>query len=197
MGRMIDSVRLKWDRFVIQYSFRDQMAVAQGIRERGEQVRVQFTDWTAMVRGRIHAIQLWMAQATRSSAVLLTVIATVGLMAWLAIWFWRSGIGVSGWNISQSHRHYRIAQIYLRMLRMLRRRGFEKAPGATPLEFLRVVQRDWDAASRFVQPLTDLYCRVRFGQDALTAEEIRQAHAWLRGLRAQHRRSSRATMSCK
>src|SRR5207249_944866 len=42
-GRVMDSIRLKWDRLVIQYSFADQLAVARGIREGGDSARTQLS----------------------------------------------------------------------------------------------------------------------------------------------------------
>src|SRR2546425_3320029 len=39
IGKIVDAIRLRWDRYVVQYSFRDQMAVAKSLRDRSETVR--------------------------------------------------------------------------------------------------------------------------------------------------------------
>jgi transglutaminase-like putative cysteine protease len=188
MGRMIDSIRLKWDRLVIQYSFRDQLALAQGIRERGEQVRSQVGDWMLVARQRIQAGQRWLAELGQSPAAVVAVgVVGAGLMAALAILLWRRWRWTPGPNTGRSETNYTMVRLYVRMLRLLRRRGLEKAPAATPLQFARVVRGEWFAAYQFVQPLTDLYCRVRFGRSPLTPEDLRQADALLRGLRAVKR----------
>jgi hypothetical protein len=75
----------------------------------------------------------------------------------------------------------------MRMLRLLEARGFRKAPGATPLEFARVVAREWTAVARVVESLTDLYCRVRFGQAPLSSEDLQSAESLLTALRAAKR----------
>jgi len=78
-------------------------------------------------------------------------------------------------------------RLYGRMLRLLESRGVSKAPGAAPMEFARLVDRQWSNAGRFVQPLTELYCRVRFGQVPLSSEDLQRADDLLAGLRAVKR----------
>jgi hypothetical protein len=73
------------------------------------------------------------------------------------------------------------------MLRVLRRRGLTKAPSTTPLAFAKHVTRAWADAAKFVEPLTDLYCRVRFGHQPLTADERQRADSLLRELRGIRR----------
>ena len=67
---------------------------------------------------------------------------------------------------------------------MLRARGLTKAPGATPHEFARAIARDWAAAGSFVFPLTELYCRARFGHVPLSSADLARAQDLLTNLRA-------------
>jgi len=186
-GRMIDSIRLKWDRFVIQYSLRDQMAVAQGIRERGETVRSQLAQWLTAARERIEAGRRWLAGLPLDSATAMVVFiggaAGVGVLAVLA---WRR-VRWGGRRGTQSGQEVAVVRLYSRMLRVLRRRGLTKPPSTTPLAFAKHVTRDWADAGKFVGPLTDLYCRVRFGHEPLTADERQLADSLLRELRSQKR----------
>ena len=187
-GRFMDSIQLKWDRFVIQYSFRDQMAVAQGVRERGDRVREQAlltlasaTRWLAAWRARLGAWQ-WSADWALIGAVAagLAVVAVAwGLLAGIALG--RRSPGFHG------ARRTAIVRLYSRMLRLLDARGFNKAPGATPFEFARRVGRDWSEAGEPVARLTELYCRARFGRAALSSDDMRQAERLLAGLRAVRR----------
>jgi hypothetical protein len=78
-------------------------------------------------------------------------------------------------------------QLYTRMLRLLEARGFRKAPGMTPLEFAGRVSSEWSLARLSVQSITDLYCRVRFGQAPLSNEDLQSAESLLTALRAAMR----------
>jgi transglutaminase-like putative cysteine protease len=182
VGRMLDSVRLKWDRFVIQYSFRDQMAMAQGIREGGEKLRSHFSDWTLFMRQRLTAASEWFYHTGVAIVLALCVTvfgAVVGVMAWRRL--------PCGWGARRGSRgDGAIVGIYERMLRLLKGRGFIKASNSTALEFAREVSGRWTEASQFVDPLTDLYCRARFGQQPLTSEDLHQADILLRDLQAAH-----------
>jgi hypothetical protein len=75
-----------------------------------------------------------------------------------------------------------VVQLYGRMLRCLEASGLSKAASATPLEFAGRVSREWRDAGRFVEPLTDLYCRVRFGRAPFSSDDDKQAQALLTGL---------------
>ncbi|MSR25160.1 MAG: DUF4129 domain-containing protein, partial [Nitrospiraceae bacterium] len=78
--------------------------------------------------------------------------------------------------------HVAALKIYSRMLQLLRSRGLMKAPGMTPLEFADKVARERIEASQFVTPLTELYCRVRFGQISLSPADLMRAQALLANL---------------
>ena len=74
-------------------------------------------------------------------------------------------------------------KIYSRMLKLLGSRGLQKAPGMTPLEFAHRIAGEWKAAGEFVNPITELYCCVRFGQVPLSPDDLARAQGWLAGLR--------------
>lgn len=183
-GRVIDSIRLKWDRFIIQYSLRDQMKVAQGIREQSDKMRGQalglvstFHRWTA-------SLQIWIGQLARSPEKLLMAVLAGGLLFLLLVtpWFWKQYRHHRRLSEFPTVRQATAVRLYSRMLQLLAGRGIVKAPGTTAIEFAGRVTRDWAAAGLYVAPLTELYCRVRFGQAPLPLEELQQAEALLNGL---------------
>lgn len=189
VGRLVDSLRLKWDRIVIQYSLRDQAAVARGLRERGEGVGRRLSAWLTEAfrwtgaEWRETARRLFAPGRAVGGAIALTA---VGAGLWL--------LTVRGWRRLRARRSGRGApeqaaavRLYAAMLRVLEARGFPKAPGATPLEFARSVAGRWAAAAACVGPLTDLYCRARFGGEPLSAEDRRRARRLLAALRAARR----------
>jgi transglutaminase-like putative cysteine protease len=187
--KIVDSIRLKWDRYVVQYSFRDQMAAVQSIRERSDKVRAQATGLLAPVFRWAGSIRTASADFVRAYGGTIAI----GLVACVAGIALVMAVMVRGRRGPWRHAGHRTAhqvaavQLYGRMLQFLESRGVRKAPGATPLEFARLVAREWREAGRFVEPLTDLYCRVRFGQAPLSSEEFKMADDLLDGLRAARR----------
>jgi protein-glutamine gamma-glutamyltransferase len=185
-GKVLDSIRLKWDRFVIRYSFRDQVAMAQGVREQGEAVRmgvaVRFATllrWGAELRARI-------AHIGQSSGWLMVggIIVLCALAGFVLTRRFRHG---SWWKPRRGNgpmaQHMAALKIYSRMLQLLRSRGLTKAPGMTPLEFANKIARERVEASQFVTPLTELYYRVRFGQIPLSPDDLTRAQTLLANLR--------------
>jgi transglutaminase-like putative cysteine protease len=189
-GKVLDSIRLKWDRFVIRYSFRDQVAMAQGVREQGEAVRTG-------VATRVTALLRWSAELRASIAYLRQsyggplagmLLALCGLAGLVLAWRFRHG----NWRESRrtggpTTQQLAASRLYNRMLQLLRARGLTKASGTTPLEFAQRIAREWAVAGQFVTPLTELYCRVRFGQSPLSPDDLARAQAWLASLRAVSR----------
>lgn len=186
LSRLVDSIRLKWDRFVIKYSFHDQMAAAQGIRDRSDQVR-------SRMAGYLTAARRWVSKGWDAAIAQLSAaggIAVGGLAGGLALLaLFLGGLLRKRWPAhgpatgSCTPRQLAAVRLYARMLRLLAKRGFPKPPGATPREFAGQVAGAWAEAGRVVTPLTELYCRVRFGQAPLPEEEFQQAQSLLASLR--------------
>ncbi len=190
VGSVFDSLQLKWDRVVIRYNFQDQLAVAHGIRQRGDHVRAEVAAWMALVRFRYHdglrRLQAWGKQAPGSlgAAALAGLAVLVGVVlgarAFRLNWLMRAG-GSAGAQRRVAHQR-EASRLYERMLRQLERAGIPKPPGAGPVEFSRRVAGLRVNAASAVTVLTDLYCRIRFGPDALTSEDLRQARQQLAAL---------------
>ncbi|MFQ5932524.1 MAG: DUF3488 and DUF4129 domain-containing transglutaminase family protein, partial [Nitrospiraceae bacterium] len=177
VARVIDTIRLKWDRFVIQYSFRDQIAVAQDIRDRTDRVREEASVWLATARRWVTEMQAWVvgyAPPHLWLALALVAVCT-GLVGLYYLVRNRGALRPGGRSPGlQSAEQRTIVRLYSQMLRLLTARGITKTGSSTPLEFARSVAQEWFMASQFVDPLTHLYCRVRFGQKALPPSELQQ-----------------------
>ncbi len=190
VGSALDSMRLKWDRVVIRYSFQDQLSVAQGIRQRGDSVRTEVATWVAMARYRYHdglrRIQAWGKQAPWSVGAvalggLAVLMAALTLARSLRL---RLLVGAGGPDSAQRRAaHQREAsRLYETMLHRLERAGIVKPQSAGPIEFSKRVAGLRTNASDSVIWLTDLYCRIRFGSDCLTAADLRRAEEQLQTL---------------
>ncbi|MGQ0644516.1 MAG: transglutaminase TgpA family protein [Elusimicrobiota bacterium] len=75
-------------------------------------------------------------------------------------------------------------EFYARMLKILRRRGFERRPWETPWEFNRRVADGGDAALRpHVEAITGMFCRARYASAPLSSDDLRRAALSLRALK--------------
>jgi hypothetical protein len=194
LGSLIDSVRLKWDRFVIQYSFRDQIAVAQTIRNWSESLR-------SSAAHLIEALHGWAAKGTaRSIDTGRRFIGPVMAVSLLGLCLTLLGMRIykmyRSTDVETVPTHV-IVKMYARMLRFLASQGFKKAKTCTPLEFSKRIAVEWENGGHFVTPLTELYCRVRYGGKASFSYDIQRAEDLLNGLHAVSRSLERVQEKSK
>ena len=189
LAKVVDSLRLRWDRYVVQYSFHDQVLVVQGVRERGDAIRAQVIAVAARLARWAAGMKVAVADLVQGHIGIFLVLmaGALGLLAVLS-----RGLKITWARRRLSSRSGKQPQLvatrlYRQMLRVLEGRGFPKPPGATPLEFARMVAGDWTEAAVIIQALTELYCRIRFGQTSLGSQELNQANKWLSALRVARR----------
>jgi hypothetical protein len=178
--RLMDSLRLRWDRFIIRYSLRDQAMVVQGVRARGGRVR----EWLALAWTQV------MAGGRRYLGTMIEFLVAGALLGLMIMVFLRVRGRRAGRLSSRPRdtaRHTAALRLYVRMLTLLEVRGFRKAVSATPFEFANQIARRSAALGEVVAPLTALYCRIRFGHDALSTEERNSAEELLRRLEVADR----------
>jgi len=189
VSKVVDSIRLKWDRYVVQYSFRDQMAAAKSLREGGEKVRSEVSGLLSAVTRGMASARVWLSESARLYGRLVAGGLAAGVLVVGAILAWyRLGRGRRARHADpRTARQIAATQLYERMLRILESQGLLKPPGATPLEFARRVAHERGEAARFVEPLTSLYCRIRFGQAAFSSDDAKLARELLAGLRTAKR----------
>jgi hypothetical protein len=176
VGELIDSIRLKWDRFVIHYSFYDQITVAQGLRNQGEALR-------ALLSNLITRAKSWVARGQDAGAVprsetpwraLGPVFLCLACVAFIGMYLRRQRSKAALLNSDLES-----VRLYQQMLAVLAARGMKKPSAATPLEFSVCVCRECQAVGPLVQELTTLYYRGRFGHESLSHEELQQAEQLL------------------
>ncbi len=118
--------------------------------------------------------------------LLLAVVALTGLVMLLhvgASWLQAHLPGRRG-------RRQKTLRFYEDLLRILRKKGIDRAPSATPRELARVASRklgrangDAPAVRSAIQLVTDIYCRTRFGRQDLDEEQQEAIRAALRELK--------------
>jgi transglutaminase-like putative cysteine protease len=194
VAKMVDSLRLKWDRVFVQYTAADQLALVHTLRDGTASVKNQA--WNSLtlalsagVAAVVHVLQQkFEAHVPPMTAVLglaLLALLGAGAAAWL-VWT-RPWARLLRAHAVLAHRQ-RIGGLYQAMTVQLARRGIVKQPATTPFELLRSVRRVWAPAGNDVAIVTELYCRARFGGVALNRDELAHAETSLKVLKQLTRR---------
>ncbi len=148
-----------WLRLVIDYSFRDQMEGASGF-------------------GRAVAGFFSAAQDRGTLAVLAGSILAAGVLAALLRRLGRLRLRRA--PVPPEARE--AVLLYRELLRRLRKRGLQKAPGQTPREFLTALRRAGRPEEAVAAEVTERYLCARFGGEPLTPSDRRRLHQSVRTL---------------
>jgi transglutaminase-like putative cysteine protease len=170
-----DALRMRWNRYVVDYSLTDQANVALAVRARALAVRADWRGWWERLRAGV-------AGAARG-VLLAAMLLGLGL-AGLWLRRRRRGAGARG-TLWRRRREDTAAPVdfYERMLRLLARRGLSRLPALTAREFAAGLAGRPEL-HRPVRELTELYERARFGGEPLPPGDTRRAADLLRDLAA-------------
>ncbi|MBI4011435.1 MAG: transglutaminase domain-containing protein, partial [Candidatus Rokubacteria bacterium] len=143
LGLYLDALRMRWQRYVINWSLRDQMEAALAVRRHAS---TGFGPWLGAARGL-------------GEGPILRLLAAAGALGVVVVaWRARRG-GVSRRAPAAS----RAPRFYTRALRALARGGLAPAAGETAREFSRRVAARAPACAGPFTRLTAAYERCRFG----------------------------------
>jgi hypothetical protein len=175
VSRYVDALRVRWYRYVVDYSITDQAAVVKTLAE----ARSRLTALFFRIQERI-----WIPKLTPSNAgagghtyinIALATALSIGAVAF-AVW--------AASHLRPKRRKKRpetMVKFYAEILRLLASRGFKLASGETPREFaLRLHATDWLAPLAHV---TDLYYRSRYEGQPLEDSELDFVEAFRKSLR--------------
>lgn len=191
-GSVMDSARLKWDRFFVHYNANDQLAVVQGIREGGGAVRARMSESLTALLGQVATsfkrfrTALTPAGLPQTVVILLILIMTVGAGYVGRLMLRRSGNAADRQDGYSANQQIAVT-LYAHMIDCCAQQGIVKPASATPREFLHHVREQWSEAWPSIDTLTHLYSQVRFGQVPLTAEDLAMAEGLLRTIRSLER----------
>jgi hypothetical protein len=149
VGLYLDALRMRWYRYVVNWSLKDQVDLAASIRHTARRWR---PEWPALGWPR------------PSAPLLLGVTSAVALVV---AWRWRRGDGGARPRLGRRD----VPHFYRRALRLLARRGVRPAPHETAREFCARIQAEVPAWSAAAGSLTLAYERVRFGGSPLAPDE--------------------------
>ena len=158
----LDSLRLQWHRYVVNWTLRDQIRAVQSMQSRFARFRSWSAGLDAETRDRL---------GRTGAFALVAAVGAVG--AWAAWRHRRGGIGAA---------RSRAPGFYRRALRAAARRGLHPATGETAREFSGRVFDLGPAAGAAFTGVTTLYERARFGGTPPSAAELAEAEASLAAL---------------
>ncbi len=185
LGRMVDTIRLHWSRFFVQYSAADQLAAIREVKAGGNSVRNIAVDSLAAVLGPLSAVLGGMTEYLSRdgqwpfAGLAVFVMMGSGILLWLAA---RQPWAQRYLPTKITTHDEAIVNLYRRMVGHLVKRGISLHTSTAPLELIRLTQYRWSEASAAVGSITECYCRARFGHLPLTKEELRKAEDSLQHL---------------
>jgi transglutaminase-like putative cysteine protease len=155
----VDAARMRWYRYIINWSLQDQMIAAATVQRQASDLRLA-----------LHWPRDWRARPWLVGAAL----AAGALLGWLA---WRLRL-----TVAPGRSAARIPRFYDRALRLLARRGLEPELAETARQFCGRVREASPALAEPIALLTAEYERARFGAAALTEPEMREVERCLEAL---------------
>ncbi|WP_352431843.1 transglutaminaseTgpA domain-containing protein [Pyrinomonas sp.] len=171
LRKYAEALELFWLQYVVSYDRQEQRQLARAI---GDELRAQqasFMSWADDALRRAQRGWQTGGEAAKRAATIIAVICLIAFVIyrtrnrWMAFWM--------------KHRRARRTEtvaFYERMVEILARGGWHRAPDQTPAEFAAAT------GLAEVAQVTEAYHRVRFGAQDLTTAEIVQIEACLRRL---------------
>lgn len=167
----VDWMQLKWDRYIVRYSLRDQFDFVQRTGERLATFPERFSERVASWKKFVRSLP---GKGAPALGILLLLLAAGSIFRARRGTFQRRKGGAEG----------EIAAHYRQMLRMLANRGVRKAGHQTPFEFIETLRTAEAAFVQEAEGMTEIYCRVRFGGRRSRPDEAVEMKNLLTRLRA-------------
>jgi protein-glutamine gamma-glutamyltransferase len=187
LGRMMDHLRLRWNRLFVQYSADDQIALVREVKTSSasvgnkawESIASFLKTWTTRVETAVRQTVEGNRRFMGEFAGFAVLTVTLVWLGWKQPW-------KKGWQ-KTTPPEQKMTLLYKTMLEHLSGGGLPKPAAVPPFEFREMVRQTWREADNAVFTLTELYCRTRFGHASLTEDELCRAQDSLRQLMALKR----------
>jgi len=167
ISRYIAYIRLKWDRYIINFTFQDQVNAAKEARRRTELGRESILKLIALIK-------LKSASVMRPFAVSIAAIVLIYLSL--------------KWRRSKRKERYKLSNkgsvpFYQEMLWVLAKRGLIKPEGMTPREFAHTVTAERGPVYGSITEITAAFEKVRYGGMPLSPEDVKSINERLDGIK--------------
>ena len=163
LRRLMDTMRFKWFKWVIEYDLQRQMGLFKKI---GELFR---GGAETMAKKEKRATQAWLKAHKVSLAGGLAAFAAAASLALL----WRRRRRAAGIETADPHRRNPVRAAYLKSLRALARRGQKRDPSATPREFSDELSERGVPGAPALAELTSLYYQALYATEGSPDESAR------------------------
>jgi len=176
-ARYLDALGMQWDRYVVAYSLSDQLRLVSVARRRADLLRERAIALLGGFQQRMAGVLRLLIDGSLGARLLLLLPAAAIIGVVVAL---RRG-SLKG-RRSRRARERSDLRFYRRLLSLLARKGFTKAPGHTPREFAAAVEARAIPNLAGVSRVIDLYYRVRYARRPLEEPERRYIDQFLRRL---------------
>ncbi|MBI5874813.1 MAG: transglutaminase domain-containing protein [Deltaproteobacteria bacterium] len=166
----IDSLKWKWNRYIINYSFKDQMNVAKAVETNMRSLANQTLGFGVSSAERF---EFFKAKALSYKWKDMLIFVTAAVIAAIILIITTRIV----WKPKDRAKWPNAPLFYKNMLRLLAKKGKTKKAGETALEFAKNVNIEE------VIIVTDIYYSVRFGGYRLTDNEKNKISACLTAIR--------------
>ena len=170
MNFYVDAAEIFWQDWVVNYNLDRQLQIASNIERHSRHVGANWLEQVARISKGLHGFSF--KDAKRIGIPLLVILILAALAHQFASQAWAWWISLR--PVKKARRGEASSSdatlLYQRMLRTLKRRGIEKPPWLTPMEFARVLPEP--GLSLLVEDFTSAYNALRFGGDADAAARI-------------------------
>ncbi len=190
VNKYIEALEMIWIQYFVAYDSQEQRSMFASIKRSVsdyndktssfiDDFRDMLTSWWSEVRGDSGlAASLSALMIGIGVVVFLAVVFFLGLLLFrrlskLELWKRIGGVFVTRTNEP-------VIEFYHRLLMLLSKKGFERQPYQTPLEFA------YEVGLRDVAEITTVYNRVRFGGHEATSQELSVIEARLQAIDSDH-----------
>ncbi len=185
INKYIEALNMFWLQYVVAYDNQEQRSLARAVRETisSNQTRAGnfWQIWRERVKDWWESLNGARGAAASSQTILQTILAIL-LVAGILVLFRLAGRRISRsqiwrwFKLGRKTDARQIIEFYERMTKVLAKQNLRREPAQTPLEFALAV-----GASEALQ-ITQAYNRVRFGEESLTFQEVKEIEVWLENL---------------
>lgn len=164
-GGILDYARYRWDRYIVYYNIKDQMQAAGFMMDAYYRAKGFVSGITSMAKEGLPDMD-----GSGAGTITLKVLAgwVGGILAAAALifvmWQYMRGRGTLGGAA--------VVWFYANMVKALRKKGYVRKPGVTPMEFARSLPAGDGHPGTDAVYVTGLYYRVRYGGAGLGADEL-------------------------
>jgi len=189
LGNFIDSIQMVLDRYVVSFSREDQRNIFSFIKD----IIVALTGYTS---GLIRNIKKIISNFNHSILVLGFII--ISILSLILFYFLKFLYGILSkisflesllkkFRKTKKRKKETKIDFYLKLIQLLKKKGFKKSKNITPLEFVKELYRNSFTATGKVERIVELYYKLRFGKKKITFKDRITINKSLKEIKEQPR----------